>query len=173
MLFRSHELILFSATYLITGRFNPQKEFERHSGTQIGSAETWNAYRNAYKQLMEASGPQSGTVSILKLAEDYDKRASVEIDPAGLAWAEIPGGSGTRRIGLDVGNVLSADSDRELAFRMLMAKAGTELRSSGSRRESISEFAQDWKLLEESHADNSEHSASAARSAVSGESNEP
>jgi hypothetical protein len=150
MLLKPHELALFTTTYFLTGRFNPQKEFERHSGVEVGSAESWDSYRAAFQRLMHSDSGNASALSMQNMAREVDRLGAVTVDDNGLAWAEIPDQAGIRRLGLGQANVLSADSDRQLAYRLLLAKTGTELKSPSSRRESLQEFTRDWKLLEAS-----------------------
>lgn len=58
MLLRSHELLYFAASYWLTGRFNPQKEFEKHPSEETAQIE------QRLKALANSSG--SGDVRQLR-----------------------------------------------------------------------------------------------------------
>jgi hypothetical protein len=150
MLLKPHELGLFTGAYFLTGRFNPEKEFERHAADDPGTAKEWQVYRAALQQIYSSRTEPAGPVSILHVANDADKHASVSVDEGGFPWADVPETGGSRRVGLGAGNVLSPDSDRTLAERILLAKASAELKSPANKRESLTEFKREWELLQES-----------------------
>ena len=160
MLWRTHEFVLFSATYLLTGRFNPQKEFEHHAASAVGAPEQWNAYRSEYEHLL-SDDAELRKLSIPKIAEEYDQHAAIDVDSTGSSWVQIPDEGGARRVGLDASNVLSTDSDHELAYRVLLAKAAAELKSSARNRESLADFERDWKLLQQSQLARGENASPA------------
>src|SRR5579872_6672766 len=84
------------------------------------------------------------------MARAVDRLGAIAVDDNGMAWVEIPDQAGLRRLGLARANILRADSDRQFAYRLLLAKTETELKAPAKRRESLEEFSRDWRLLEES-----------------------
>jgi hypothetical protein len=136
----------------LTGRFNPQRELERHSAMDAGSREQWKQYRESLNDLLadnpesRSSNPDSG-----RLARDIEAHGETVSDPTGAIWMQIDRNDSSLRVGLSAVNINAAGSDPQLAYRIMLARVQSQL-NNPKRRDSLSAFAQDWSLLEASRA---------------------
>jgi hypothetical protein len=158
-----HELVLFTVSYLLTGRFNPQHEFERRPETEIGAPEAWRTYRQELKQLVASENPETvSKAQIHRLARSFDSHAQIVTEAAGAAWVQIAEDGAEKRVGVTQANITTANSDPESAYLILLARTKAELKSSAKRRESLTDFSRDWNLLQASRE--SLHAATQQRS---------
>jgi len=149
MLLKSpHELALFAASYALTGRFNPQREFERHSVVENSSSVGWTEYRKNLKALLVGDADSTSNRDIRHLARDLDARGDSVSDANGATWIQIPQNDSVIRVGVSVGNINAAGSDPQLAYRIMLARIESQLSDGPKRRESLSAFSDDWRLLE-------------------------
>ncbi len=61
---------------------------------------------------------------------------------------EISQNGETFKVGLSADNILAQGSDSQLAYELLLARTNSFLKSPKHRRETMSEFKQDWSLLQ-------------------------
>jgi hypothetical protein len=143
-----HELALFAASYALTGRFNPEREFERHSALDTNSYIGWAEYRNSLKVLLAGDADSDSNRDLRRLARDLDSRGQSMSDLSGATWIQIPQNDSLIRVGVSVANINAAGSDPQLAYRIMLARVQSQLYGAPKRRESLSAFAEDWRLLE-------------------------
>ncbi len=186
MLLRSNELLMFTGSYMLTGRFNPELELRRRPTEEVtaqiieakqaratgdfaqskelrvlanqqreakfGSPEEWQAYSSALSEFHDQANERELFLNVRNakdLANTFDEQGHVSIDDNGAIWLEYGQGAEARRLGVSASNVNSADSDGELAYTLLLARAGAELANSSKNREMLPEFQQNWDLLNE------------------------
>ncbi len=182
-----------TASYMITGRFNPEHVYESHAAADLDSP-----YADAPLTLAQ-------TVSVQDLAQEETNRresivgtnadwqqnqagfalavqeavndemipnggylkhvlhtlnrdAKVSTDPDGALWltvspatAGLPGGTPVR-VGISESNVLSAGSDPQFAYQLMLARLDRELASPKHSREDLIEFRRDQYLLSAARA---------------------
>ena len=77
------------------------------------------------------------------------------MDDHGELWLKIAERNGnTVVVGLTPSNILAPNSDRQLAYQILLATVNEQLKSSARRRETMPEFKQIWALLEKANPQN-------------------
>jgi hypothetical protein len=173
IMFADHELPAVVASYLLTGRFNPEHEFEKHPAAEkdadhakkieavapnersevVGTSEEWKKYRKALDSIVEEAvhGEIIANHGYLnRLFKQLDEAGTPLIDGDGALWLEIPGNGETFRVGLSADNILAHGSDSQLAYELLLARSNRVLKSPKHSRETMSEFKQDWALLQSS-----------------------
>lgn len=173
IIFANHELPAVAASYLLTGRFNPEHEFEKHTAEEkdvdhakkieavlpnersevVGTSEEWKKYRKTLDSFVEEAvhGEIIANRGYLnQLFKHLDEAGTPLIDGDGALWLEIPGNGETFRVGLSTDNILAPGSDSQLAYELLLARSNRVLKSPKHSRETMPEFKQDWALLESS-----------------------
>jgi hypothetical protein len=183
MLLRSNELMVFTASYLLTGRFNPELELRRrpsetvtaelveaqearknedpeiekrlHAIVQLqrdaefGRKSDWDRYGEAIDELRGESFSRGlETPSAKEFAINMKNRSRVELDDSGALWLNYEDEDGSRRLGISASNVNASESDGELAYTLLLARASAELSNSAKNREMLPEFETEWQLLQ-------------------------
>jgi len=182
-----HETLpFFISTYLLTGRFNPQHEWEKHASPEatalgfqvavaknekdktriagleaakksvkaatVGNSGNWAARRAEFQSfLADASRNPSapGISPTNRMFKELDRAGTPRVDEDGSVWMELRGEHGARKVGIAANNVLTPGSNRDLAYQIILARIDRVLKSPSHSREMISEFQNDWSLLQQ------------------------
>jgi hypothetical protein len=181
MLLRPEELAVFSASYLMTGRFSAEHAVRRHHpdpelqevqlagdpGPHDTPWKSWSDYQAAMAR-QEDEARELGVISDdSQLAHSFstlEKDGVPALDSEGRPWIELAaqqnGHIVGERVGLTVSSVEKSPDEAaaRLAYRYQLARVRFYLHSKGMDRESLPEFQQDWAILQ-----------AARRSVVNGE----
>lgn len=162
LLLHGDELPICIASYVVAGRFNPQREVARHglpqresraarADVESGNAEQdWNAYRDRFqaslRQTKEAGLEATGRQPIDIFAELAT--GTVSLDANGTPWICVHRAGAPVYVGLTRRTLLAPGSDPGLAYAVMRARVGSFLAGhEADRREPISQMAADWALL--------------------------
>jgi uncharacterized protein YbaA (DUF1428 family) len=171
----------FFVAYLLTDRFSLYKESthyatptlteleaerrtEVHDGEQqqaqatkqeivldraeiTGTLQEWQDYQRRFAAIAEAAD-LTGDPHMTQFLKRLDG-GSVSVDRNGDSWLTCSGQ--TARVGLNSANILSEDSDPELAFDLLAWRIGYSLKAKPRMRPNIEEFRQDWALFQQAY----------------------
>jgi hypothetical protein len=178
VIFADHELPAVAATYMLTGRFNPEHEFERHpaivkntihirqqldadsqdeQARSVGTSGQWKEYRKALNSIVKEQtevGIIHSRRELDHFFKHFDEAGTPVVDEDGSSWMEIVENGRSIRVGLSADNTFSQGSDPQLAFELLLARAQDVLKSPKHRRETMFEFKQDWTTLQRASAKN-------------------
>jgi hypothetical protein len=167
--FAPHELGLFAASYWLTGRFNPQRELEHHpamgsnpvefrtaaSGHRrahvLGSSDEWKDYRNQYDAFVHVAVNENAIPDrdyLSRVLKRLDGSATPVIDENGALWLESYDADKEFRVGLSASNILASESDPRIAYGLILARTGYQLRASKHSRENMVDFRNDWAMLQ-------------------------
>jgi hypothetical protein len=170
LIFADYELSAVAASYLLTGRFSPEREFEKHPAEEeynpdtkrlekvpgkeqahvTGTSEEWKRYRQELNSLLEErvhteTIEEQGDVQ--HLFKHLNKVGTPRVDLDGALWMEIRGKEQTFEVGLSANNILGQNSNTQLAYSLLLWRAHGILKSPKHGRETMPEFEKDWELL--------------------------
>ena len=177
LIFADYGVPAVAASYLLTGRFNPEREFEKHPGQAensgyearsasareemqaqiVGTSVEWKRYRLKLDSLLrerghaEASGPPADPHHFFKYLTKVGKP---RLDANGAVWMEVADKGQAFQVGLSANNILARDSDTQSAYSLLLWRADGVLRSAKHRRETMPEFENDWELLQQARLQN-------------------
>ncbi len=178
ILFADPAVPAVAASYLLTGRFNPGREFERRpamgevstrdkqSGTVapeertrvVGTPRDWKECRKAFDSMV-VENIQEDVIDdrgdLKRFFKHFDEAGTPFVDEHGLLWMETSVNGESAKVGLSASNVLAQDSDPQLAHQLLLTRINHILKSPKHSRETMSEFVQDWATLQrasEKHA---------------------
>jgi hypothetical protein len=170
-IFADYELPAVAATYMLTGRFNPEHEFEHHpaivqntihsrqrldadspdeQARSVGTRSQWKEYHRALDSVVKEetqSGVIHGRRELDHFFKHFDGAGTPRVDEDGSSWMEIVENGRSIRVGLSADNTFSQGSDPQLAYELLLARAQYVLKSPKHRRETILEFQRDWTNL--------------------------
>ncbi|HET7106646.1 MAG TPA: hypothetical protein VFI38_07540 [Candidatus Acidoferrum sp.] len=174
--FAYEALPVVAASYLITGRFNPQKEFEKRPATNltpenlpaaphlqavalqdqrdqiVGASADWKNYRKALDTEIEANRNSPEARDRSRLFKFLDEKGTASVTSHGAASMHLADNGEFVSVGVSASNVLAPDSDPQLSYNLLLARASTFLKSPKHRRETMLEFRQDWANLQRASA---------------------
>ncbi len=149
----SHYLIAAAAVYNLTGRFNTEQEFETHRAAEDADVsreaerQAWAAYKEQFPSVL-AEAVRDGVFEREKDVNGYfrlsERQGIAEVDADGKPVLEMDGA----RVGLTRNTVLQPDSDSLVAERLMLARVNATLKAAAKNRESLTEFREDWGILE-------------------------
>lgn len=177
LIFASYGVPVVAGSYLLTGRFNPEHEFEKHPAEEanrpdsvqpknirakdgariVGTPEEWERYRKELDSLMEETtqreiiGDQG---AFRRLFKHLNEVGTPRMDANGSLWMEIPDKDQITKVGLSANNILETSSDAQLAYELLLWRSHGVLKSPKHSRETMPEFKKHWELLEQARLKN-------------------
>ena len=182
VVFANEALPVVAASYVFTGRFNPEHEFERHPASTlapqnsssspqlrdlalqddraqiVGTSAEWKKYRKAFKsEIEENTNPAEGRGQ-LHFFKYLDEKGSTSVDSSGAAWMQFSENGESISVGVSASNVISPGSNPQLSYELLLARTSAFLKSPKHRRETMREFHQDWANLQRATAQAAEGS---------------
>jgi hypothetical protein len=184
--FANEALPVVAASYVLTGRFNPEKEFEKHPApdltfeslspsprlqtvalpdgrTQIvGTSAEWKNYRKAFNSEIEENSDSLDARDRSHFFKFLDEKGTASVDAGGAAWMHLSENGESISVGVSASNALARESNPQLAYKLLLARTSVFLKSPKHRRETMLEFHQDWANLQRASAGASAASASNA-----------
>jgi hypothetical protein len=170
--FAYEALPIVAASYLITGRFNPEKEFEKHPATNlspgdlmsaprlrtvalrdertqiVGVSADWKSYRRAFDSEIGQNGDSPEARDRSHFFKHLDEKGIAALDADGAAWMQLTENGESSTVGVSASNVLVSPSAPELSRELLLARTSVFLKSPKHRRETMIEFHQDWGNLQ-------------------------
>jgi len=188
LVFADEAVPVVAASYLLTGHFNPGREFEHRPAVEkastrgsqsgpaspeqrmfiVGTSKEWKAYRKVFDSMV-AEEIQNDVIDergdLKRFFKEFDEAGTPTVDENGLLWMETSFNGEPARVGLSARNVLARDSDSQLAHQLLLTRISHVLKSPKHSRETMSEFLQDWSALQDA-AD--KHAVALARDVSSG-----
>lgn len=168
-LFADHALPVVVASYLLTGRFNPERTYEKYSaegpdiddfGAQqsaaspdervelVGTKKEWKQYRKALNSTVEASKNVIEEHDLSHFFKDLDRDGTATVDRDGSLWIGLSEDGEPLRVGLSASNALSPGSNAQLAYKFFLARTERELKDPKHSRETMMEFNLDWAMLQ-------------------------
>jgi hypothetical protein len=171
-IFANEALPVVAASYVLTGRFNPNKEFEKHPATNlspdglesclrlqdvalqdestqiVGTSAEWKNYRKAFKTEIEENRDSPEVHDRSRFFKLLDEKGTASVDSDGAAWMQLSENGESIRVGVSASNVLARESNPQLSYQLLLARTSVFLKSPKHRRETMLEFHQDWANLQ-------------------------
>ncbi len=187
IVFASQALPVVAGSYVLTGRFNPEKEFEKYSATILspetlaspsrlqrvgaqnqriqiaGTSAEWNNYRKAFDTEIQENSDSPEAHDRSHFFKFLNEKGTAAIDANGAIWMRVSENGEFTSVGVSASNVVAPDSNPQLSYELLLARTSTFLKSPKHRRETMLEFHQDWSNLQ--RATSSAAALSAASSA--------
>jgi hypothetical protein len=159
-----------TASYIVTGRFRPEAEFEQHpaaqfpsqaassSGAQeqiVGTDAQWKDLRKSFRSILAEHDSGDERHELNRFFKYIDRSGTPFLDQNGAAWTEISLNGKSARLGLSANNILAQRSDAQLSYELLLARTSRILKSPQRGRETMLEFKQDWASLQRASERNS------------------
>jgi hypothetical protein len=181
-----HAVPVLAASYVLTGRFNPDHELRNHPSEdvavlyqqmaeakedgdmaeqkqlkrdmradreqEIGTDEQWQQYRSRFEEILRTAIDDGIVADHHKLETTFrtmQANGRTYLDDRGEPWLEMDSDGEVRRVGLSANNVFSADSNREMALQVMLARTNALLSAQSNHRELWPEFESDWAMLQQ------------------------
>jgi len=144
------ELARLSTDVLNGGSADPVAALEAEQLRIFGTPEWWNQQRAAFAPLLKkaiADGYFVDDKEVKSFFRDLELESEPFFDAQGLLRLKVNVYGSSVQLGLTRDNILSADSNRALAYKLLLAKINQELTSPEKNRSTVEVFEADWQLL--------------------------
>ncbi len=172
VLFANHELPFVAASYLLTGRFNPERAFEEYPALEVstenstapstqraavapeervrlvGTSSEWKEYHRAFNSIVQQDKSLLDPRDLSRLFKHLDQTGAASVDGNGSVWMELSENGEPLKMGVSANNVLARGSNTHLAYKFLLARIAGVLKSPKHSRETMLEFKQDWARLQ-------------------------
>jgi hypothetical protein len=119
----------------------------------LGTDAQWKAYRHALRELTDEAVEKkliAEEKALHKFVKELGGKGETSLDSGGTAWLEINEDGILRRVGVAASNINAPDSDRELAYLIMLSRVDAMLHRSKKNRELLPYFQRDWELMLES-----------------------
>lgn len=189
ILFADHAVPVVAASYLLTGRFNPEHTFEEHPEVEtdslnplaaampqtaatpaerrkiVGSSRDWKEYRQEFNSIVAENRSVLDRHDLSRFFKYLDREGTASVDADGSLWMELSEHGEPLIVGVSANNALARVSNPQLAYEVLLARTCGVLKSPKHSRETMLEFKEDWAALQRSSVEI--NSASAAQATTS------
>jgi hypothetical protein len=130
----------------------------------FGSKQAWDKYRSDLAPMLRqaiADKLFADEKEIQTFYKDLELQSEPYFDSHGQLMLRVCAYGQDKLLGLTRENILSDESDEELAYKLMLAKLNAELKAKEKNREPFYVFEQNWTLLHELASRYAEKSASA------------
>lgn len=121
----------------------------------IGTKEEWNEFGEDFDALVREAMHEEALNDrrdLKRLFKRIEEKGALRIDDDGSLWVALTDAAGSSDAGLSANNILLAQSDSQLAYRVMLARTEQNLNASKHSRETMLEFKQNWALLEDARS---------------------
>ncbi len=137
-----------SAAKLTLAEIAKKKEAERL--TLLGDRRTWMLYRSYFDPIVKRA-IRDGYFRDMKEVKSFFRDLELQSEPAkdedGGLILKVDNYGMERTLGLTRSNIMDSRSDRELAFKLVIAKIYADLNAKDKDRSSLIDFRENWHLL--------------------------
>lgn len=116
----------------------------------FGTKQTWKNYQAAFAPLLQkaiADGLFADEKEVKTFFKDLELQSEPAFDAQGALLLRVSAYGEEQILGLTRDNILSSQSNPQLAYKLLLAKVNATLKAKEKNRESLKTFAADWDLL--------------------------
>jgi hypothetical protein len=131
-------------------------EIEREKAAErmrlFGTKQTWEQYKTKFQPLLREAIAQGYFVDkqeVKTFFKDLELQSEPALDENGALILRVRDYGVERRLGLTRANILSAGSDPQLAYKLMLVRVNAELYGPAKNREAFEAFEADWALLQE------------------------
>ena len=153
-------LPIFTGTYFLSGRsFNIDAAYHQYSSArmadrlyQFGEGNGWTKYRQKFSEMLEKSINERLFANNREVKSFYDNLESNSepfYDDNGDLMLKVSAYGKEKFLGLTRRNILNANSDVRLAYKLLLVKVKYELNAPEKNRETLEVLQENWQLLME------------------------
>lgn len=147
--FKTPVAVAFLGSYLVTGRFNPGKEWRAHA-LDYGTEQARKQYKAEFALLLNravANGYFASHDEVKTFFRDLEANSEPALDENGALILRVRVHGQDKILGLTRGNILGQHSDRRLAYKLMLARVNAELVARGKDQAPLETIKDDWVLL--------------------------
>jgi hypothetical protein len=148
LIWQPHVAAGFAGSYLLFGRFNPDREYRQHAGDPkvFGTKQAWKEANATFAQWLtqaSARGERAHRDEVQSFFRALEQSGEPSFDATGALQLQLK--TTGQIVGLTRANLLS--HNHQLASQLLLAKIAAELQAKEKNRDSFATFQAHWELL--------------------------
>ncbi len=135
-----------------------KKEAERLA--LMGDKRTWELYKSYLDPILNraiSDGYFKDMNEVKSFFRDLELESTPALDADGGIVLHVNNYGQQRTLGITRANIMSPESDRELAYKLVIAKVYADIHAKAKDRSSLGEFRENWRLLGELATELSSH----------------
>ena len=147
---KSSQEIASLSTDVVSSGTDPAAAQEAEKLRIFGTPEWWGQQRAAFAPMLKkaiADGYFADEKEVVSFFRDLELESEPFFDKQGLLRLKVNVYGMPAQLGLTRDNILSEDSSRPLAYKLLLAKIHQELTGPEKNRNAVEVFQADWRLL--------------------------
>jgi hypothetical protein len=116
----------------------------------FGDRQLWDGYKANFVPVLEsalAQGLFQDRKEVITFFRDLEIQSEPAFDAGGAPILKVRYYGEERTLGITRNNILSTNSDQELAYKLMLAKISANLNAREKDRSSLEEFRADWELM--------------------------
>ncbi|HUQ33682.1 MAG TPA: hypothetical protein VM095_16295 [Pyrinomonadaceae bacterium] len=116
----------------------------------FGDRQLWEGYKANFAPVLKSALDQGlfqDQNEVMTFFRDLEIQSEPSFDADGSLILKVRYYGQERTLGITRNNILSANSDRELAYKLMLAKIYTDLNAPEKNRNSLVDFRDDWELM--------------------------
>ncbi len=125
----------------------------------FGTKQTWENYRAAFAPMLQkaiSDGLFADEREVKTFFKDLELQSEPGFDERGALILRVNAYGEDQILGLTRDNILSSQSNAQLAYKLLLAKVRASLKAREKNRDSLEVFEADWNLLQQLSAHSAE-----------------
>jgi hypothetical protein len=133
-----------------TPRVEVEDKIDVERSGLFGSRQVWDGYKTAFAPILRnaiAQGLFQDPNEVKTFFRDLELQSEPAYDANNALILQVNYYGEKRVLGITRHNILNADSDRELALKLMLAKINAELNASEKNRSSLDDFNESWRLM--------------------------
>jgi len=127
-----------------------EERIETERARLLGNRQSWEAYRANFAPILEnaiAQGLFQDSREVRTFFRDLELQSEPAMDADGGIVLNVRYYGEQRTLGITRNNLLSANSDRELALKLMLAMIHADLNAPERNRSSLQEFRSNWEMM--------------------------
>jgi hypothetical protein len=132
------------------GVMTPAERKKTERSRVFGDTQLWDGYRANFHPVLELAIAQSlfqDRKEVATFFRDLEIQSEPSFDADGSLILKVRYYGQERTLGITRDTILSANSDRELAYKLMLAKIYADLNAPEKNRSSLVDFREDWELM--------------------------
>lgn len=132
------------------GRSEIESRKEAARARVFGTKQIWGEYQAAFTPMLQkaiADGLFADMKEVKTFFKDLELQSEPAFDERGMLYLRVSAYGEDQILGLTRDNILSSQSNPQLAYKLLLAKVNADLKAREKNRESLETFEADWDLM--------------------------
>lgn len=135
-----------------------ENKIEKERFTLLGDGISWAAYKTRFAPILKdalAQGLFQDEKEVNTFFRDLEHTSEPALDANGALILKVRYYDQSREVGITRQNILGANSDKEIALKLMLAKINANLNASEKNHSSLQDLRADWRVMRQLLTDSS------------------